>query len=167
MSKNDLPSKSQTEAKLSNVSDYSHLQFAQLYHKMNKTRYIYSTKTGWYSYNDFNILENHKGEPVSLLNDVVIYLTDYIKDEMMHLPPTVEDYKKVHNELFKAFNRISTSSFSKGIISLLPMLYLDKDIDEKIDARKDLFSFKISSLTTSKYTTSVSSGGVEYLYFFI
>jgi P4 family phage/plasmid primase-like protien len=142
MSNNNFPSKNQTDAKLSNISDYSHLQFAQLYHKMNKSKYIYSVKTGWYSYNEFNILENHKGEPICLLNDVVIYLTNYIKEDMMSLPPNLEDYKKVHNDLFKAFNRVSTSSFSKGILSLLPMLYLDKDIDDKIDAKKELFSFK-------------------------
>ena len=138
----NMASKNQTDAKLANTADYSHLQYAQLYHKMNKDKYIYSTKTGWYSYNEFNILENHKGEPVSLLNDIVVFTSNYIKDEMMHLSPTMEDYKKVHNDLFKAFSRVSTSTFSKGIISFLPMIFLDKDIDEKIDAKKELFSFK-------------------------
>jgi P4 family phage/plasmid primase-like protien len=139
---NTMASKSQTDAKLANTADYSHLQYAQLYHKMNKDKYIYSIRTGWYSYNEFNILENHKGEPVSLLNDVVVFSTNYIKDEMMNLSPTMDDYKKVHNDLFKAYSRVSTSTFSKGIITLLPMLYIDKDIDEKIDAKKELFSFK-------------------------
>jgi len=139
---NTMASKSQTDAKLANTADYSHYQFAQLYHKMNKDKYIYSVKSGWYSYNEFNILENHKGEPISLLNDVIIFSTNYIKDEMVHLSPAIEDYKKVHNELFKAFSRVSTSTFSKGITTLLPMLYLDKDIDDKIDAKKELFAFK-------------------------
>jgi P4 family phage/plasmid primase-like protien len=138
----NMASKNLTDAKLSNTSDFSHLQFAQLYHKFNKDKYIYSVRTGWYSYNEFNILENHKGEPVSLLNDVIVFSSNYIKDEMMNLNPTIEDYKKIHNDLFKAFSRVSTSTFSKGIITLLPMLYLDKDIDDKIDAKKELFAFK-------------------------
>jgi P4 family phage/plasmid primase-like protien len=137
------PTKNTTEAKLSNISDFSHLQFAELYHKMNKDKYIFSNKSGWYSYNKFNILESYgKNEPISLLNDVILYLTKYIKDEMMILPLTIEDYKKVHTELFNAYKKVSTTSFSKGILPLLNMFYNDDELDDKIDGKNELFAFK-------------------------
>jgi len=137
------PSKNTTEAKLSNIADFSHLQFAELYHKMNKDKYIFSNKSGWYSYNKFNILESYgKNEPISLLNDVILYLTKYIKDEMTTLPLTIEDYKKVHTELFNAYKKVSTTSFSKGILPLLNMFYNDDELDDKIDGKNELFAFK-------------------------
>jgi putative DNA primase/helicase len=142
MSSNISPSKNATDAKLSDINGFSHLQFAQLYHKMNKTKYCYSTKTGWYSYNEYNILVHHKREPDSLLMDVITFLCDYIRTEMINLSVSDSDYKKHHDELFKTFNRISTSTYSKGITVLLPMLYNIEELDDKIDAKKELFSFK-------------------------
>jgi len=137
------PVKNATNALLSDVAEFSNYQFGKLYYDGNRDKYLYSNKTGWYSYNEHNILENHKKEPEGLLNNVSEYLQDYIKNEMDNLKiEGNENYKKQHTSLFKAFKMISSSTIIKSIICFLPSFFLVKDLDVKIDAFTHLFAFK-------------------------
>jgi len=133
--------KNSTEALLADIAEFSHLQFAELYYKLNKEEYIFSDKTGWYYYDEFNILINNRKEPSNLLNNVVIFLSKYIKEEMMKLSFEQANYKENHNKLFLTYKKVSQATYSSGIIKFLPSLYLDKEIDDKIDAKKELFAF--------------------------
>lgn len=143
-----------TEAKLSNLAEYSNYQYAELYYKFNKDKYLYSKISGWYSYNEFNILENHNKEPIHLINDVSLFLQNYIKDEMNSLKmDDITEYKKKHNDLFKAFRMISNSTIIKSIISFLPGLFFVKDLDDLIDAEPKYFCFsnKVFDIIKGKF----------------
>jgi P4 family phage/plasmid primase-like protien len=114
-----------------------------LFHKLNKDLYVYSERTGWYSYDEFNILVSHgKTEPPNMLNRVSKFLQSYIKEEMDNTNVFDDISKKYFDDLFKAYSKISTSSYVKGIIPYLPTLFLDDKLDDKIDADSLLIAFK-------------------------
>jgi len=137
------PNKNRTASLLSDTSKYSHQQFAELFHKLNKSLYVYSDKSGWYSYNEFNILVSHgKNEPTNMLTNLTKCLQQYVKDEMESINVQDDTSKKAFDDLFKTYTKISTSTYVKGIIPFLPMLYLDEELDNKIDANNMLVAFK-------------------------
>lgn len=137
------PSESRTASQLADLSKYTHLQFAELYHKLNKDLYIYSDKSGWYSYNDYNILVSHgKNEPINMLCNISKCILQYIKERMEAIDYTTTEGKKYFDDLFRKYTEVSKAIFVKGIISFLPMLYLDVELDDKIDANNMLFAFK-------------------------
>lgn len=143
MSSNINVSKNKADALLRDTSKYSHLQYAELFHKLNKDLYVYSDSTGWYSYNEFNILVSHgKAEPPNILIRVSKFLQTYIKEEMDNTNVYDDTSKKYFDDLFKAYSKISTSSYVKGIIPYLPTLFLDPELDDKIDANNLLIAFK-------------------------
>lgn len=130
------------DAKLSMTSEKANYQFAELFYNHNKDQYVYSELSGWYSYNEFNILQNHIKEPIGLVNKVSVFLQKYIEKEMKELDS--EDlyfYEKKFNELFKAYKTVSSSTVVKTIIAFLPQFYHVKDLDSKIDADQNFFCF--------------------------
>jgi P4 family phage/plasmid primase-like protien len=145
-----------TDAILSNLAEYSNYQYAELYYKHNTDKYLYSKLTGWYSYNEYNILENHNKEPIGLINDISLFLQNYIKTEMNTLKmDDMADYGKKHKELLKAFKLISSSTIIKSIVAFLPQFYLIKDLDDKIDADQNFFCFsnKVYDIRKGKFKT--------------
>jgi len=141
-------------SKLTDVSLYNHKQFAELFHKFNQDRYIFSDKTGWYGYDKNNILVSYgKDLPTDMLNTVQDFLCDYIKQDMKGID-VVDDYsKKAFDNLFKAYDKVSSSQYTSGILKQFKVLYLDNDLDEKIDANTYLFAFKdkVYDITSGEY----------------
>jgi putative DNA primase/helicase len=140
-SNNTKPSKNRTDALLTDTTNFEHKQFADLYYKFNKDKYIVSPVSGWYSYNKYNVLVNHKKDPLNINNDVINFLTIYIQDEMNCINVIDDMSKKNFDDLFKAHKKVSSAEYTTGIIKLLKGLYLDEEIDAKIDAKTELFAF--------------------------
>ena len=69
---------SKADAKLSMTAEKANYQFSELFYNHNKDQYVYSELSGWYSYNEFNILQNHIKEPIGLVNKVSVFLQKYI-----------------------------------------------------------------------------------------
>ena len=137
------PSKNRTDALLGDIDNWSHAQYAQLYYNDNRDKYIWSNKTGWYYYDKNNILvSSGKEPPFDLLNNIIDYLSKYIKYQMSKISIDNDDYIKTQKSYIKANKLISSSTFSKAIIVLLNKYYYIENIDDKIDAKKELFSFK-------------------------
>ena len=142
-SNNSNISKNRTDAVLSDIDNWSHAQYAQLFFDGNHNKYIWSNKTGWYYYNIHNILVSAgKEPPFDLLNNIIDYLNNYIKNQMNKISIDNEEYIKAQKSYIKAHKLISTSTFSKSIILLLNKYYFIENIDDKIDAKKELFAFK-------------------------
>jgi putative DNA primase/helicase len=134
--------KNKADAKFADTAEKSNYQHAELFYNYNKLDYVYSSITGWYSYNEFNILENHIKEPVGLLNKVSVFLQKYIEEEMKDLDDSDTDiYAKRFNELFKSFKSVSNSTVIRSIIQFLPSFYIVKDLDNRIDADPNFFCF--------------------------
>lgn len=147
-------SENRVASALSDVADYNHKQFAELYHKCNKDKYIYSDKTGWYSYDQYNILMSYgKQYPTSMLVDIQNFLCDYIKDCMKCIDVIDDLTKKTFDKHFKAYQKVSSSQYTQGILYELPHYYLNTEIDEKIDAVPYLIAFKdkVYDITNGEY----------------
>ena len=140
-SNNSKPSKNRTDALLTDTSTFNHKQFADLYYKFNKDKYIVSPDSGWYSYNKYNVLVNHKKDPLNINNDIINFLIKYIQDEMETINVVDDLSKKIFDDLFNVYKKVSNADYISGIIKLLKGLYLDEEIDAKIDAKTELFAF--------------------------
>jgi putative DNA primase/helicase len=135
------PSKNRSDALISDIVNFNHKQFADLYYKCNKEKYIVSPVSGWYSYDKYNVLINHKKDPLKINNDIIDFLTSYIRDEMESISVIDDLSKKMFDELFNTFKKVSNADYTPGIIKLLKGLYLDEDLEAKIDAKTELFAF--------------------------
>jgi putative DNA primase/helicase len=136
------PSQNIADATFSNIKNWCAIDYAELYYKHHIGKYLWSDKTGWYSYNKNNILVSYDDEPHGLYNDITLFIRKYIKDEMANLKIDNIDYKNQHKDLLSAYDKKLTSHFLSSIKKHLNMFYYIEDLDDKIDARQDLFSFK-------------------------
>lgn len=141
MSNNSKPSKNRSDALISDITNFNHKQFADLFYKCNKNKYIVSPDSGWYSYDKYNVLINHKKDPIKMSNEIIDFLTKYIQDEMESINVIDDLSKKIFDELFNIYKKVSNADYISGIIKLLKGLYLDEEIDAKIDAKTFLFAF--------------------------
>lgn len=140
-SNSSKPSKNRTDALITDTSNFNHKQFADLYYKCNKDKYIVSPNSIWYSYNKYNVLVDHKKEPFQMNNDIINFLNKYIQDEMESINVIDDLSKKIFDDLFNVYKKVSNADYVSGIIKLLKGLYLDEEIDDKIDAKTELFAF--------------------------
>lgn len=134
--------KNATTSVFADMKNWSHNDFATLYHKYNKDKYLWSNKTGWYTYNENNVLESHKKEPYDLNSSIIDFLTDYIKTEMINIKLDNAEYSKIQKSFLSVYKSCTSLTFIKHIAECLAIKYHIKDLDDKIDARQDLFSFK-------------------------
>jgi len=140
-SNSSKPSKNRTDALITDTSNFNHKQFADLYYKCNRDKYIVSPNSIWYSYNKYNVLVDHKKEPFQMSNDIINFLNKYIQDEMETINVIDDLSKKMFDDLFNVYKKVSNADYVSGIIKLLKGLYLDEEIDDKIDAKTELFAF--------------------------
>lgn len=118
------------------------LFYAELYYNINPDKYKYSTISGWYEYNDFNILKNTgNNPPVSLLNNISKSLQEILKNEFIKLDPTNERYKDINKLYVNEYKKLGNSNNIEGIIKFLKQLYNDENIDENIDNNQNLLAF--------------------------
>jgi putative DNA primase/helicase len=136
------PTQNATAFAFADMKNWSHDDFASLYHKYNKDKYLWSNKTGWYSYNEYNILESHKKEPYDLNASIITFLKDFIKAEMNNVKLDNMEYQKIQKSFLSVYKSCTSLTFIKHIAECLAIKYHIKDLDDKIDARQDLFSFK-------------------------
>jgi len=142
-SNNSKPSKNRTDARLSDISTHSPMQFAELFYKHHKNDYIVSTVAGWYSYNNYNVMLQHPKEkaPIDLNNKIMTFVTSYIQTELNSINVIDEDSKKIFDTLFHKHQQVSDPDYIVKLIKILKGLYLDDSIDAKIDAKTELFAF--------------------------
>ena len=136
------PTQNATASAFSDMKNWTHDDFASLYHKYDKGKYLWSSKTGWYSYNEYNILESHKKEPYDLNASIISFLKDFIKAEMNNIKLDNMEYQKIQKSFLSIYKSCTSLTFVKCIAECLAIKYYVKDLDDKIDARQDLFSFK-------------------------
>lgn len=144
------------------ISDFD---LAHLYHTMNPYKYIYSSKLGWYEYNNNNVLE-HFGlsTPPSLLLDISKRFSTIInadkdiikhkislakksvtletpKEEKDKMMLTIKSLEKQEKEYISAYKFVTSASHTRGVIDYLVQLYKISNIEEKIDSNINLLAF--------------------------
>ena len=136
------PTQNATASAFADMKNWSHNDFAKLYYQQNKDKYLWSNKSGWYTYNKNNILESHKKEPYDLNESIIIFLEEFIKGEMNSIKLDNMEYQKIQKSYLSVYKSCTSLTFIKHIAECLAIKYHIKDLDDKIDARQDLFSFK-------------------------
>jgi P4 family phage/plasmid primase-like protien len=134
--------KKQDKAFFNQLPTFGHRQCAEIYYNNNKNKYIYSSISGWYAYNKFNVLESTgKNYPNDILISISKTLENYlvpIRNRMKANSPT---YKQDSNNITKLLMNVNKSGYLSDIILILKELYHIQDIDEKIDNNVNLFAF--------------------------
>ena len=136
------------------VHNFNNADFAQIYYEMESDKYIYSDKTGWYEYNQYNVLHRYgKSLPTTMINNISNKLKALINDLYNSLkPPRIdeddeeykkqkESYDKKREMSHKLYTALGKSSFIKGIIDFLAGLYIIEKVDDLIDSNSNLFAF--------------------------
>jgi phage/plasmid-associated DNA primase len=136
------PTKNIVTSALGDINNWGQNDWAKIYYKYNPDKYLWSNKTGWYSYNENNILESHKKEPYDLIESLIVFIEDLIEGEMVNLKLDNPNYQKIQNKYLATRTKCTALHFVECIQKYLMNKYHIKDLDEKIDARQDLFSFK-------------------------
>jgi P4 family phage/plasmid primase-like protien len=129
----------------------SHQQCAKIYYDLNKDKYTYSNKSGWYEYNEYNVLINTGIEyPLTIKLNVSKTLTDYLIPIRNRMKPNKLSYVNDSKLINKLLKDINNSSFANGIKDYLKELYINNDIDSKIDNNGNLIAFtnKLYDYTT-------------------
>lgn len=122
----------------------NHSDLAKLYYNIKPNKYIRSENTGWYEYNDNNILIYRGNNPSSLLNDITTQLQTLLIEQRNYIIPKYnkdDEYKKKMKIFKNTYNKLGTSSFIKGVIDYLQYLYTIDKIDDLLDSNINLFAF--------------------------
>lgn len=140
-----------------NTENITQYYIANFYYSINPYKYIFSSKLGWYEYNNNNILICHgSSEPPSLIYDMSDKLTKILKKDLKEVQdlyfkipkeetPENKKIKKDTENNIKQINNallyVGKYSNISGCIKFLVKLYTIKDIEEKIDANINLLAF--------------------------
>ena len=126
----------------------SHHFLAQKFMEINdNNNYKYNTSSGWYVYNEFNIIKSlgEKQPPLNLSNDITKLLQKDLKemykkmiDTFQPLTPKYNTFEKIYREYYKL---LGSSTFKKNIIEELKIHFNDEDIENKIDSNQKLVAF--------------------------
>jgi P4 family phage/plasmid primase-like protien len=114
---------------------------AKLYYNLEPSNYLFSSVTGWYEYNEFNVLEHTEREPINLQNDITDKLQDYVTEQHKLLNPGADNYKQKTDLINKNYKKLGTAKFISGVISYLRPLYRVKNVDDLFNANSDLIAF--------------------------
>jgi P4 family phage/plasmid primase-like protien len=121
---------------------FSHRQCAELFYSLNKDKYVYSDKSGWYEYNKYNILISTKSNyPLTIKLDVSKCLENYILPFRNRLMPNKISYMSDCKNINKLLKDINNSTYIKSVCSFLDELYNNTEIDTKIDNNGDIIAF--------------------------
>jgi len=131
---------------------FSHRQCAEIFYNLNKDKYVYSNKSGWYEYNKYNILISTKSNyPHTIKLDVSICLEKYLLPYRNRLMPNRTSYASECKNINKLLKDINNSTYIKSVCSYLDELYNNTEIDDKIDNNGNIIAF---SNCLYDYTTS-------------
>jgi len=118
-------------------------KFIELY---DDDKFIYNTNSGWYVYNDFNVIKSRGDKPPLQLSDnitkilqknikkVFCEMTKIISPEM----PKFQKYNTIYKSVYK---NVGSATYKKGIIEELMKYFNDDDIENKIDSNNKLLAF--------------------------
>lgn len=135
------------------VDVMNHSDLAKLYYNLEPNKYIRSPISGWYEYNQYNILKHRDTIPSSLLNDLTDKLQAYIIEQRNLVLPDYKDYNEKMSVVKLSYKKVGTSTYVKGIMEYLTNLYTDEKIDDLIDSKSNLIAFddKVYDVITNKY----------------
>lgn len=125
------------------MSDMNHSDLAKLYYCLVPDKYVRSNISGWYEYNEYNVLQNRgKEAPSSLLNNLTNRLQEYFKDHFFNYISADDANYNVKVKLHKkCYVQLGNATYIKGIIEYLKNLYLIENLDDLIDAKPHLLAF--------------------------
>lgn len=130
-----------------------HSDFAHIYYNLEPNKYVRSHLTGWYEYNEYNILQHRDKTPTSLLNSITNKLQKYIIEQRNYLTPNMKDYD-IKNKLVKtSYQQVGNSGFVKGIIDYLTNLYTVENLDDLLDKNNSVLAFtdKLYDVTNNTF----------------
>jgi P4 family phage/plasmid primase-like protien len=119
----------------------NHSDLAKLCYSISCNKYVRSDKSGWYEYNNFNVLQIRNSVPSSLLNDLTNKLQEYIIEQRNLLIPTQEHYNEKMKIVKKSYILLGNATYIKGVIEYLKDLYLVDNLDDLLDANVGLLAF--------------------------
>jgi len=138
----DINMKTQDRAFFKQLETLGHIQCAEIYHKLHPNNYIYSTISGWYSYNMFNILESTgDNAPVGILKDISKTLEKHITPIRNRMKANNPSYRTDNLNITKLLININKVGYLSDVIKALKELYVVLDVDEKIDNNINLLAF--------------------------
>ena len=123
------------------IEEMNHSDLAKLYYSISCNKYVRSDKSGWYEYNNFNVLQIRNSVPSSLLNDLTNKLQEYIIEQRNLLIPTQEHYNEKMKIVKKSYILLGNATYIKGVIEYLKDLYLVENLDDLLDANVGLLAF--------------------------
>ena len=137
------------------VKNLTHNQVAKYYYNnIEPFKYCRSEASGWYEYNQFNILEPRgTNPPPSLLNNLSNTLQELFLNERNNLklptPTGDSEENEKQRKLFmaqikvydKAYISLGNSRFTKCCMDYLVHLYTVKDFDKLLDDNNHLLAF--------------------------
>jgi len=124
-----------------NLEISSQYFFSKLYFSLNTTKYLFSKKTKWFSYDKYNKLICADGVPVDLNNNISETLQKYIKNKFNELDPNNKNWLKFSKIYKTNYKNLGNTKFISGIIEKLEDFYNDTDLIEKIDSNYNLLAF--------------------------
>lgn len=124
------------------INNETKSDYAKLYFSMFPNKYIRSDKSGWYEYNENNILvPRSNSPPSSLLNNIIDTMQKITEDLKQELSFEDEKYKEKMLKLKKAYKDLGNPSYIDGVIKVLIHLYTLENLDDLIDNNNELFAF--------------------------
>jgi phage/plasmid-associated DNA primase len=129
----------------------SHKTWAEFYYKRNRDKYIYlnAKGSGWYSYNENNILiEWTKNAPDGLIRDLSEQLVDWLKSIENETPYPLEGDEEEKERwiekmkfLKSLYRNFENKSYLNSIIEMLSDYYANSKILDLMDDNQNVIAF--------------------------
>jgi P4 family phage/plasmid primase-like protien len=130
------------EAFFNSIDTYTHNTASEIFYNGNKDKYIYSDKTGWYEYNDNNILINTGKEwPRTIMTNIIKYLQQHLINIRNRIKPDHQYYIRNCKNINKLIKDAGNINFISGVRQYLKELYSNDKIDDLIDSNVNLLAF--------------------------
>lgn len=133
------------------IENFNHYDIARLYYSLNPDKIIYSNVSGWYEYNEYNVLVYYGIAHPTLLGNqicsaIINYIDRHLRNELSKINVANDDnatekIKKLRKLCQNCKNKVGSAQFIKGVLEFLKGCYYVKDIDKLIDADQNLFAF--------------------------
>lgn len=125
----------------------NHSDLAKLHFQTDdRRRFAYCEKTGWYRYNEFNIM-SHVGnkDPSGFINDITDNLQRLLLEQRNLLVPSKKGNDELYKLRMKAFQsmygKVGTASFVEGVIKFLKPLLTVEDLAKILNSKHHLLAF--------------------------
>ena len=124
------------------IKNISHADIAKVFYTLNKSKYIYSSVSKWWKYNEYNVLENTGSSlPIGIQNHITECLVDYLIPIRNRMKPNSPSYTEDCRILNKLIKDVGNAMFLQGVTTFLQKHYYVNDVDSKIDNNPNLLAF--------------------------